>query len=54
MLQTQLESRFGDLQSDELAALQAAEVSLLRSLAAHVLADNRDEVRALLGIRSGM
>lgn len=50
MAQAMLESRFGPLQPDELAALRGADESVLRSLAAHVATDSREQLRAWLGL----
>lgn len=45
-----LESRFGQLRADELAALRAADEPLLRSLATHVATDSREQLRVFLGL----
>lgn len=50
LVQTILESRFGPLDAAEVAALQLAEASLLRTLATHIATDSRDQVRARLGV----
>lgn len=40
----------GPLRADELAALRGADEPLLRSLAAHVATDSREQLRAFLGL----
>lgn len=48
--QAVLESRFGALESAEIAALQAADEALLHALAAHLATDSRDQIREHLGL----
>lgn len=50
MVQAVLESRFGTLDPEEVAALRAAEEPSLRALAASIATDSRDRVRARLGL----
>jgi predicted transposase YdaD len=50
LVQTVLESRFGPLAAEEVAALQRAEEPLLHTLATYLVTDSRAQVRARLGL----
>jgi hypothetical protein len=51
LVQTMLESRFGELDPEEVEALKVAAEPALRALAMYITSDSRDKVRARLGLK---
>jgi len=50
MLQVVLESRFGPLSDDIVAALRTTDEATLRAIGEHIMTDSLEQVRARLGL----
>jgi hypothetical protein len=50
MLQVVLESRFGPLSNDIVAALRTADEATLRAIGEHIVTDTLEQVRGRLGL----